>query len=96
MRKLIIIAASLAALAVPTAAMAAAPGESYDPHAASANNTNANANAGWGQDRSFYASEKFFVGNMDIKQSFPTELGKVGEQRAKWVATYTEAHGPTN
>jgi hypothetical protein len=99
MRKLIIIAASLAALAVPTAAMAAAPGESYNPHAASVNNTNANANAGWGQDRSFYASggarENLGWDNLDIKQSFPTSLGKVGEQRAEWVATYTDAHGPT-
>jgi hypothetical protein len=33
--------------------------------------------------------------NLDIKQSFPTALGNVGEQRAEWVATYTEAHGPT-
>ena len=57
-------------------------------HAASVNNTNANDNACWGQDRSFYASESFFGGNMDIKQSFPTSLGNVGEQRAAWVATY--------
>ena len=41
-----------------------------------------------GQDRSFYASENSFADNMDIKQSFPTNLGNVGEQRAAWVATY--------
>ena len=51
-------------------------------------NTNANPNAVWGQDRSFYASEGFFGGNMDIKQSFPKALGKVSDQRAAWVATY--------
>ena len=95
MRKLIITAASIAALAVPTAAMAAPPSEISDPHDNSVNNTNANANAGWGQDRSFYASQKFFGGNMDIKQSFPTELGTVGDQRADWVADYTAPHGPT-
>jgi hypothetical protein len=88
MRKLIIIAASFAALAVPTVALAAPPGEDSDPHAASVNNTNANPNACWGQDRSFYASEQFFGANMDIKQSFPTTLGNVGDQRAAWVATY--------
>jgi hypothetical protein len=88
MRKLIIIAASLAALAVPTAAMAGAPSEISNPHAASVNNTNANPNACWGQDRSFYASEQFFESNMDIKQSFPSALGGVGEQRAAWVAKY--------
>jgi hypothetical protein len=49
---------------------------------------NANPNACWGQDRSFYASEQFFGGNMDIKQSFPTSLGNVGDQCAAWVATY--------
>jgi hypothetical protein len=43
------------------------------------NNVNANPNACWGQDRSFYASEGFFGGNMDIKQSFPTALGNVGD-----------------
>ena len=88
MRKLIIIALSLAALAAPTAAVAAPPGELSNPHAASVNNTNANSNACWGQDRSFYASEQFFGGSMDIKQSFPTSLGNVGDQRAMWVATY--------
>jgi hypothetical protein len=49
------------------------------------NNTNANPNACWGQDRSFYASEKYFGDKMDIKQSFPTDLGNVGQQRAAWV-----------
>jgi hypothetical protein len=88
MRKLIIIAASFAALAVPAASMAAAPGELSNPHAASVNNTNANPNACWGQDRSFYASEQFFAGDMDIKQSFPKSSGNVGDQRAAWVATY--------
>jgi hypothetical protein len=88
MRKLLIIAASFAALAVPTAALAATPGELSNSHAASVNNTNANSNACWGQDRSFYASEGFFAANMDIKQSFPTDLGNVGDQRAAWVAKY--------
>ena len=54
-------------------------------------NENANPNACWGMDRSFYASQKFFPQNMDIKQSFP---GDVGEQRAAWVATYCDPHGP--
>jgi len=90
MRKLVITAASIAALVVPTAAMAAPLKPGAEVH-----NENANANAGWGQDRSFYASQKYFEGNMDIKQSFPTELGTVGEQHATWVATYTEPHGPT-
>jgi hypothetical protein len=88
MRKLFIIAAALVALAVPTVALAGAPSEISNPHAASVNNTNANPNACWGQDRSFYASEQFFGGNMDIKQSFPTSLGTVGEQHAAWVTTY--------
>ena len=70
-------------------AFAAAPG-------AAQNNPNANANACWGQDRSFYASEGFFPENMDIKQSFPPASGKVGEQRAQWVATYCDPHGPAN
>jgi hypothetical protein len=48
-----------------------------------------------GQDRSFYASEGFFPENMDIKQSFPKELGKTGEQTKEWVATYCDPHGPT-
>jgi len=88
MRKLIIVAASFAALAVPTAALAAPPGPVFNPHAASVKNTNANPNACWGQDRSFYASTQFFGDNMDIKQSFPSDLGGVGEQRAAWVAQY--------
>jgi hypothetical protein len=73
------------------AGVAVAPGLATQPGAA-VHNENANANACWGQDRSFYASEKFFGDNMDIKQSFPSG---VGEQRAAWVATYCDAHGPT-
>jgi cytochrome c556 len=88
MRKLIIIAGAVAALAVPSAALAAQPGEISNAHSASVNNTNANPKAVWGQDRSFYASEKYFGANMDIKQSFPTDLGGVGEQRAAWVAEF--------
>ena len=65
-------------------AFAATPG-------AAVKNDNANGNACWGQDRSFYASQGFFPENMDIKQSFP---GDVGEQRAAWVATYCDPHGP--
>jgi hypothetical protein len=57
-------------------------------HEAAVHNTNANPNACWGQDRSFYASESFFGGSMDIKQSFPPELGKVSDQKAAWIATY--------
>lgn len=75
-------------------ALADKPGEISNPHAASVNNTNANANACWGQDRSFYASEGFFADNMDIKQSFPPELGKISEQKEAWIATYCEPHGP--
>jgi cytochrome c556 len=86
--KLFLIAGAVAALVVPSAALAAKPGEIYNAHTASVNNTNANPNAVWGQDRSFYASEKFFGANMDIKQSFPTDLGGVGEQRAAWVAEF--------
>jgi hypothetical protein len=88
MRKLIISAAALVALAVPPAALAKAPGELSNAHGKSVNNTNANPNACWGQDRSFYASDQFFGDNMDIKQSFPTSVGNVGDQRAEWVATY--------
>ena len=76
---------------VSGSAFAAKPGEASNPHAASVNNTNANPNACWGQDRSFYASEGFFPENMGIKQSFPTDLGKVSDQRAAWVATYCPA-----
>jgi hypothetical protein len=80
---------SLAGFAV-LPAMADKPGELYNPHAASVNNTNANPNACWGQDRSFYASEGFFVtsGNMDIKQSFDPALGKISEQKAAWIEQY--------
>jgi hypothetical protein len=70
-----------AGLSVP--ALAVTPG-------AAVKNANANPNACWGQDRSFYASQGFFPDNMDIKQSFP---GDVGEQRAAWVATYCAPHG---
>lgn len=66
-------------------ALAAQPG-------AAVKNENANSNACWGQDRSFYASQGFFPENMDIKQSFP---GDVGDQRQAWVATYCDPHGPT-
>ncbi len=57
---------------------------------AAVKNDNANANACWGMDRSYYASQGYFPENMDIKQSFP---GDVGEQRATWVATYCAPHG---
>lgn len=72
------------------AGAAAGSGLATTPGAA-VHNENANGNACWGQDRSFYASQKFFGNNMDIKQSFP---GDVGEQRAAWVATYCDEHGP--
>jgi hypothetical protein len=72
-------------------ALADQPGEVYNPHAASVNNTNANPNACWGQDRSYYASESFFGGNMDIKQSFDPALGKISDQKAAWIARYCEA-----
>lgn len=58
---------------------------------AAVKNENANPNACWGMDRAYYASVKFFGDNMDIKQSFP---GDVGEERALWVATYCDPHGP--
>ncbi len=58
---------------------------------AAVKNENANANACWGMDRSFYASQKFFPENMDIKQSFPND---VGEERRAWVETYCDPHGP--
>jgi hypothetical protein len=82
------IAAAVVSLSV--AGIATASGLAALPGAAQ-NNPNANPNACWGQDRSFYASEKFFGANMDIKQSFP---GDVGVQRAAWVATYCDPHGP--
>jgi hypothetical protein len=59
-------------------------------------NENANPNACWGMDRSFYADGSAFKdagGNMDIKRSFP---GDVGEQRAAWVATFCDPHGSGN
>jgi hypothetical protein len=81
---------AIAMLAVPTAAMADKPAsdDGNGGTIAATHNTKVNENAVWGQDRSFYASTKFFGGNMDIKQSFPTHLGSVSEQRAAWVATY--------
>ena len=78
------IAASGVFLASAVPVFAVAPG-------AAVNNPNADANACWGMDRSFYASEGYFPENMDIKQSFP---GDVGDQRAAWVATYCVSHGP--
>jgi hypothetical protein len=93
LKKLITTALVCLSVAGVTAApsLAAKPGELSNPHAASVNNTNANPNACWGQDRSFYASENFFADNMDIKQSFPTSLGNVGDQRAAWVAQFCDA-----
>ena len=89
MRKLILSLVLAGSLAVPFAGIASA-----DPlPGAAVNNPNANPNACWGQDRSFYASQGFFPQNMDIKQSFPPAAGKVGEQRAAWVATYCAPHG---
>jgi hypothetical protein len=85
-----VVSMSVAAVAaIP--AVAAPPTSEYNPHAASVNNTNANEHACWGQDRSYYASESFFGANMDIKQSFPRELGKLSEQRAAWIETYCPA-----
>lgn len=57
---------------------------------AAVKNTKANQNACWGMDRAYYASMGYFPENMDIKQSFP---GEVGEQRAAWIDTYCWAHG---
>jgi hypothetical protein len=85
--KRIVIAGSASAIMLSSfvgIAGAAAPG-------AAVKNPNANSNACWGMDRSYYASSQFFPDNMDIKQSFP---GDVGEQRAAWVAKYCEPHGP--
>ena len=88
MRKLIIIAAALVVLAVPATGMAA-PHSAVNQNGSAMHNTNANENACWGQDRSFYASgearEDLGWDNMDIKQSFPTD---VGNERAAWVANY--------
>jgi len=94
-----LITTALICLSVAGAAGASAladPPSSIDnstKHAASVNNTNANPNACWGQDRSFYASENFFDGNMDIKQSFSRAGGTVAEQKAAWVAEFCGAHG---
>lgn len=70
-----------------SAAMAAVPG-------AAVKNGNANSNACWGQDRAFYASgaARNDLGwtNLDIKQSFPND---VGAERAAWVAIYCDPHG---
>lgn len=84
MKKLGILMGIIAVFAVTVHAFAKSPG-------AAVKNENANPNACWGMDRAFYASEGFFPKNMDIKQSFP---GDVGEQRAAWVATYCDPHGP--
>lgn len=89
MRKLI----TTALVCLSVTGVIAAPSLAVQPGAA-VHNPNANANACWGQDRSHYASENFFADNMDIKQSFPPALGTVAEQKAAWVATYCEAHGP--
>jgi hypothetical protein len=83
---IVITAASIAALALPAVALAA------PQTGAEVKNPNANANACWGMDRAFYASQGWFPENMDIKQSFP---GDVGDELATWVATYCDAHGPT-
>ncbi len=84
MNKYIISVLALVALVLAvTPSFAAVPG-------AAVKNPNANSNACWGMDRSFYASDKFFPQNMDIKQSF---TGDVGEQRRAWVDTYCEPHG---
>ena len=86
MRKLILSLVLAGSIALPFAGIASA-----DPApGAAVNNPNANGNACWGQDRSYYASQSYFPQNMDIKQSFP---GNVGEQRAAWVATYCAPHG---
>jgi hypothetical protein len=82
MKKIIVGVVLFAASALPV--FAVTPG-------AAVKNENANPNACWGMDRAFYASTMYFGDNMDIKQSFP---GDVGEQRAAWVSTYCEPHGP--
>jgi hypothetical protein len=86
--KKFVISASTAAImlsimAIPVLA-AVTPG-------AAVKNENANQNACWGMDRAYYASMGYFSENMDIKQSFPID---VGTQLQDWVATYCEAHGP--
>ena len=88
-RSIVAAAVAAATLITPAAAMADKPAsDAGDGHVAAVHNTNANENAVWGQDRSFYASTKFFETNMDIKQSFPTELGSVSDQHAAWVAQF--------
>lgn len=88
---------SLSIVGVAAAPASATPtSEPGDGHEAAVHNVMANTNACWGQDRSFYASGHFFDGNMDIKQSFPSDQGRVGEQHAAWVARFCEAHGPTS
>jgi hypothetical protein len=77
-----LVSIAFAFLVVPV--FAVAPG-------AAVKNENANSNACWGMDRAYYASMKFFGDNMDIKQSFP---GDVGGQRQAWVETYCVPHGP--
>ena len=85
MKKILIgscLAVAMMVVAIPAGAVS--PG-------AAVKNENANANACWGMDRAYYASIKFFPENMDIKQSFPND---VGDERAAWVKTYCEPHGP--
>ena len=94
MKKLVITALAAFSLAGFAAVPALAAPPASDPgngHVAAVHNTNANPNACWGQDRSFYASldeSVFASGNMDIKQSFLPELGKVSDQKAAWIAQY--------
>ena len=87
MRTLGLIAVAAFSIA-PMAAIAVAPG-------AQQNNPKANANACWGQDRSYYASDKTTTGwtNNDLKQSFPNDIN---DEKAAWVATYCEPHGNQN
>jgi hypothetical protein len=83
MKKLVLAAFAASTLFV-TPVIAKSPG-------AAVKNDNANANACWGQDRAYYASMGFFADNMDIKQSFPED---VGEALQTWIATYCDPHGP--
>lgn len=81
---------AVGAMAIP--AIGAKPDRPVTPlSVAAVFNENANSNSCWGQDRAYYTSGKFFPENQSINQSFP---GDVGEQRAAWVATYCEQHGP--
>jgi hypothetical protein len=94
MRKFVTTAFAVFSLAGFAALPAWAAPPTSDPgngHEAAVHNTNANEHACWGQDRSYYASlteSVFTSGNMDIKQSFPLELGKISDQKAAWIATY--------